>query len=126
MSSDGTGIDSLGERRCGRWLAPRSGLPARRCCPKAARANPRAAPTGGRPAAAQDTDALFRLLDERIEAAMSRYHIPGVAVGVLYNGRADSDQLKQGVCRCIAECIRADFRKQKDCPAAVFRNSITL
>ena len=37
---------------------------------------------------------------------MSRYHIPRVAVGVLYNGRADSDPLKQGVCRCIAECIR--------------------
>ena len=52
---------------------------------------------------------------------MSRYHIPGVAVGVLYNGRADSDPLKQGVCRCIAECIRADLRKQKDRPAAVFR-----
>jgi CubicO group peptidase (beta-lactamase class C family) len=30
---------------------------------------------------------LFRALDEKIEDAMNRYSIPGVAVGVLYNGR---------------------------------------
>jgi CubicO group peptidase (beta-lactamase class C family) len=35
----------------------------------------------------EPTDALFRALDERIEAAMSRYHIPGVALGMLHNGR---------------------------------------
>ena len=32
-------------------------------------------------------DALFRELDERIEAAMKRYHVPGVAVGVWWRGR---------------------------------------
>jgi CubicO group peptidase (beta-lactamase class C family) len=32
-------------------------------------------------------DALFRALDERIEAAMKRYHVPGVAVGVYWQGR---------------------------------------
>src|SRR5580704_19304182 len=31
-------------------------------------------------------DALFRALDERIEAAMKRYHVPGVAVGVCWQG----------------------------------------
>src|SRR5262249_20274256 len=38
-------------------------------------------------ARAQDADALFRELDAKIEAAMAQYHIPGVAVGVLYQGR---------------------------------------
>src|SRR5262249_33481141 len=38
----------------------------------------------GPPAA---NDPLFRALDEKIEAAIARYHIPGVAVGVLHNGR---------------------------------------
>ena len=33
------------------------------------------------------TDALLRELDERIEAAMQRYHVPGVAVGVWWRGR---------------------------------------
>src|SRR6266851_6816665 len=33
------------------------------------------------------SDPLFRALDEKIEAAMARYHIPGVAVGVLHDGR---------------------------------------
>jgi len=32
-------------------------------------------------------DALFRVLDERIEAAMKHYHVPGVAVGVYWQGR---------------------------------------
>ena len=32
----------------------------------------------------QGTAALFRELDAKIEAAMARYHIPGVAVGVIY------------------------------------------
>jgi CubicO group peptidase (beta-lactamase class C family) len=32
----------------------------------------------------QGTVALFRELDAKIEAAMARYHIPGVAVGVIY------------------------------------------
>ncbi len=38
---------------------------------------------------ASDTtaDALFRELDERIEAAMARYHVPGVAVGIWWQGR---------------------------------------
>jgi hypothetical protein len=27
-------------------------------------------------------DALFSELDDRIEAAMKRYHVPGVAVGI--------------------------------------------
>lgn len=35
----------------------------------------------------QTADALFRELDERIEAAMKRYGVPGVAVGVLWQGR---------------------------------------
>lgn len=37
--------------------------------------------------AAPSADALFRELDERIESAMARYHVPGVAVGVFYEGR---------------------------------------
>jgi CubicO group peptidase (beta-lactamase class C family) len=32
-------------------------------------------------------DLLLHALDEKIEAAMDRYHIPGVAAGVFYNGR---------------------------------------
>src|SRR4051812_47288686 len=46
-------------------------------------------PSRREPAAAQDTrasDDLFRELDARIEAGMDRYHIPGVAIGVLYRG----------------------------------------
>ena len=35
----------------------------------------------------QTADALFRELDERIQAAMVRYHVPGVAVGVFWQGR---------------------------------------
>ncbi|MCC2676631.1 MAG: penicillin-binding protein [Ramlibacter sp.] len=35
----------------------------------------------------QVADALFRELDERIEAAMVRYHVPGAAVGVYWHGR---------------------------------------
>jgi CubicO group peptidase (beta-lactamase class C family) len=39
------------------------------------------------PTATDETaDALFRALDERIEAAMKRYHVPGVAVGVYWQG----------------------------------------
>jgi CubicO group peptidase (beta-lactamase class C family) len=38
-------------------------------------------------AAAPTADALFRELDERIEAAMATYHVPGVAVGVFFQGR---------------------------------------
>jgi CubicO group peptidase (beta-lactamase class C family) len=30
---------------------------------------------------------LFQVLDDKIEAAMARYHVPGVAVGVLHDGR---------------------------------------
>jgi|HubBroStandDraft_4_1064222.scaffolds.fasta_scaffold27038_1 CubicO group peptidase (beta-lactamase class C family) len=42
----------------------------------------------GAPAASDKAaDALFRALDERIEAAMKRYHVPGVAVGVYSQGR---------------------------------------
>ncbi len=36
---------------------------------------------------AQTAEALFHALDAKIEAAMARYHIPGVAVGVLYQGQ---------------------------------------
>ena len=32
-------------------------------------------------------DTLFRELDDRIEAAMQRYRVPGVAVGVWWRGR---------------------------------------
>ena len=36
-------------------------------------------------AASDETaEALFRALDERIEAAMKRYHVPGVAVAVYW------------------------------------------
>jgi CubicO group peptidase (beta-lactamase class C family) len=52
--------------------------------PRVARTNTQ---LGAQASPAASNDPLFRLLDERIEAAMSRYHIPGVAVGVLYNGR---------------------------------------
>jgi CubicO group peptidase (beta-lactamase class C family) len=38
-------------------------------------------------AGAQDADALFRALDAKIEAAMAEHQIPGVAVGVYYQGR---------------------------------------
>jgi len=40
-----------------------------------------------RPALAASNDGLFEELDERVEAAMARYRVPGVAVGVLYRGR---------------------------------------
>lgn len=35
---------------------------------------------------AQATAELFRELDAKIEAGMERYHVPGVAIGVLYQG----------------------------------------
>ena len=38
------------------------------------------------PTAAEAAEAPFRELDARIEAGMDRYHIPGVAIGVLYQG----------------------------------------
>src|SRR5262245_54935755 len=38
------------------------------------------------PSNAQATDQLFHELDARIEAGMAQYHIPGVAVGILYQG----------------------------------------
>jgi hypothetical protein len=42
----------------------------------------------GAPVASDETaDALSRGLDERIEAAMVRHHVPGVAVGVWWQGR---------------------------------------
>ena len=47
------------------------------------RARAQAAPV----ASDKTADALFRELDERIEAAMTRYHVPGVAVGVYWQGR---------------------------------------
>lgn len=40
-----------------------------------------------RSTAAPAADVLFRELDERIEAAMARYRVPGVAVGIFYEGR---------------------------------------
>ena len=39
-----------------------------------------------RPGAGEDGP-LLRALDEKIEAAMARYDIPGVAVGLVHNGR---------------------------------------
>jgi CubicO group peptidase (beta-lactamase class C family) len=47
----------------------------------------RAAKSAAVSAHAGDADDLFRELDAKIEAAMARYHIPGVAVGLLYQGR---------------------------------------
>ena len=46
-------------------------------------------PTSGSAAvsSAQDADALFRVLDAKIEAAMAEHQIPGVAVGVYYQGQ---------------------------------------
>jgi CubicO group peptidase (beta-lactamase class C family) len=41
--------------------------------------------TGASPDA-QPAEALFRELDAKIEAGMARYHIPGVSIGVLYQG----------------------------------------
>src|SRR4051812_35382383 len=38
-------------------------------------------------AGAQDMDPLFRALDAKIEATMAELHIPGVAVGIFYNGQ---------------------------------------
>jgi CubicO group peptidase (beta-lactamase class C family) len=38
-------------------------------------------------AGAPTADALFRELDQRVEAAMASYHVPGVAVGVFFQGR---------------------------------------
>ncbi|HEY2474647.1 MAG TPA: serine hydrolase domain-containing protein [Candidatus Cybelea sp.] len=38
-------------------------------------------------ATASAEEALFHALDERIEAAMARYHVPGVSVAVFYRGR---------------------------------------
>ena len=46
----------------------------------------RGEPASATPTAAQATDELFRELDAKIEAGMARYHIPGVAIGVLYQG----------------------------------------
>jgi CubicO group peptidase (beta-lactamase class C family) len=43
--------------------------------------------TGALAVTDQTADALFRELDERIDAAMKRYHVPGVAVGVWWQGR---------------------------------------
>ena len=46
-------------------------------------------PSARMPAAMQDpkaTEDLFRELDAKIEAGMAKYHIPGVAIGLLYQG----------------------------------------
>ena len=52
------------------------------CAPWIGRSRAQVAPV----ASDQTADALFRELDERIEAAMARYHVPGVAVGVFWQG----------------------------------------
>jgi CubicO group peptidase (beta-lactamase class C family) len=39
------------------------------------------------PTVAQAAEELFRELDAKIEAGMARHHIPGVAIGVLYQGQ---------------------------------------
>src|SRR4051812_44051717 len=59
---------SLGDR------AQAAGLPARAAGPPG-RVSP------------QDAEALFRWLDARVEAAMDQYEVPGVAVGVYYQGQ---------------------------------------
>src|SRR5205085_1632348 len=73
----------------------RSAPCGRRCCgargasaPIAKGAHPRT-PAAGIAAVsiAQDAEALFRALDAKIEAAMAEYQIPGVAVGVYYQGQ---------------------------------------
>jgi CubicO group peptidase (beta-lactamase class C family) len=51
----------------------------------------RARAQGAPVASDQTADALFREFDERIEAAMVRHRVPGVAVGVWWQGR---DHLK--------------------------------
>jgi len=61
-------------------LSPSPALAASVARQTARRAGSRASPT-------EASDPLFRMLDEKIEAAMARYHIPGVAVGVLHNGQ---------------------------------------
>ena len=38
-------------------------------------------------ASSQNPEALFRWLDARIEAAMAQYEVPGVAVGVSFQGQ---------------------------------------
>ena len=43
--------------------------------------------TGAPVASDKAADALFGELDARIETAMKRYHVPGVAVGVYWQGR---------------------------------------
>ena len=55
----------------------------------------RAAPTLAQPAppagassrSLQPSDPLLQALDEKIQAAMAQYQIPGVAVGVYYQGQ---------------------------------------
>jgi CubicO group peptidase (beta-lactamase class C family) len=42
---------------------------------------------GGPVASDKTAEALFKALDERIEAGMKRFHVPGVAVGVYWQGR---------------------------------------
>jgi CubicO group peptidase (beta-lactamase class C family) len=42
---------------------------------------------GGPVASDKSAEALFKALDERIEAAMKRFHVPGVSVGVYWQGR---------------------------------------
>src|SRR5262249_39763126 len=68
-----TAAAAAGGRAALPGAAPGAGPPARR---RAAQAGP---PTA--------TDPLFRALDEKIETAMARCHVPGAAVGVLHNGR---------------------------------------
>jgi CubicO group peptidase (beta-lactamase class C family) len=60
-----------------------------RLVPGAASAAPEAGQTATGPAAVsvQTNDPLLRALDEKIEAGMARYHVPGVAVGVFYQGQ---------------------------------------
>ena len=44
---------------------------------------------------AKPADPLFRALDDKIEAAMARYHVPGVAVGVLPRRRRVRARLRR-------------------------------
>jgi CubicO group peptidase (beta-lactamase class C family) len=72
----------------GRRALPRRTLMATAASALAFAPSIKNAPAQGVPAAIDKAaDALFRALDERIETAMKRYHVPGVAVGVYWQGR---------------------------------------
>jgi CubicO group peptidase (beta-lactamase class C family) len=76
-------------RRAALRVGAGAALAAASVLPRPTRAAPRSAPRAGIAAVggAQSADGLFRELDERIEAGMTRHRIPGVAVGIFYQGQ---------------------------------------